>query len=421
MDLGYSEGVGIFLGILGIFIVVTTLLDMIMSAFSISKVGWYTHSITLSYKTFTSTLDRFLLQFTKHSRVPIIRNFRFQRPIGILTLVTVLVFWLVSAWVGWSLIFMLERGAVWSNAETRVATIWERFYLSGISISALGMGDVVGRSPTSQLIVVLATFHGILIVAISTAYILNVVPFVAQMKSMSNMIFCVGESPYEVLYRCWDSKNKNFGKLDDILLSLLEKISAVTQGFRAFPIMQNFLYDPKPANNVLVNLAVLHETLFLMSYAIEPEYQVDQLTLNAVKKSLHIMLNELSQFYWGQSWLRIFCYDNLNIKILEKPTAIPFHDKWLNDFGASHLPIRRDILQVREKLMQSDKFHHNRFILKELLDREAIPWETVFYTEANFAEFINYKRAVEPCLHPAEHSTFVVTTEASQPQQATEA
>ncbi len=201
----------------------------------------------------------------------------------------------------------------------------------------------------------------------------------------------------------------------------MDKISSVTQGFRAFPIMQNFLYDPKPANNVLVNLAVLHETLFLMSYAIEPEYQVDQLTLNAVKKSLHIMLNELSQFYWGQAWLRIFCYENFNVKILNKPTAIPFHDQWLQDFGASHLPIRKDILQVREKLMQSERFHHNRFILKELLDREAIPWETVFYAEANFAEFINYKRAMEPCVEVVNEPNELGTTESSQPNAATEA
>lgn len=131
-----------------------------------------------------------------------------------------------------------------------------------------------------------------------------------------------------------------------------------------------------------------------MSYAIDPEYQVDQLALNSVKKALHLMLRDLSMFGWDELWFRLCCLENFNIKFKEKYHTVPFHDEWIKDVSSTLLPIRKDILQVKEKLINNELFQHNRYVMKTLLEREAISWENVFYTTQNITEFLNYKMAL---------------------------
>ncbi|RCV87305.1 potassium channel family protein [Billgrantia montanilacus] len=172
--------------------------------------------------------------------------------------------WVGLAWLGWWLLFCSEGQAV-THADTGIeASLVERAYFLGYTITTLGYGDFVPGSPKWQILAVLAAGNGLVLFTLAVTYIVAVVSAVVDKRQLAILISALGETPEQMLSNM--DEGEAFEELADQVDALKGQIIAISEQHLAYPIL-HYYHASEPERALPMALARLYQTLTIICFA----------------------------------------------------------------------------------------------------------------------------------------------------------
>jgi hypothetical protein len=209
----------------------------------------------------------------------------------IVILVTVAV-WLALLWLGWTLIFMADSGAVLESMSNRPADWSGRAYFAGFTVITLGIGDYVPGGAGWRLLTVVASMSGFFLITLVITYLLPVLNAAVQKRSVAAYVTALGHTPDEMLEKAWNGKD--FCALEQHLTTLIPSIGQIAHSYVAYPVLHYF-HPPRRAVAFPPSLAVLDETLTLLTTAVPAEQRPSPLLMAAARGSIEELLYTLDR------------------------------------------------------------------------------------------------------------------------------
>ncbi|WKV92337.1 transposase DNA-binding-containing protein [Halomonas sp. HAL1] len=202
--------------------------------------------------------------------------------------------WFLVAWLGWFLLFCSSPQAVVLSSSNATASLVERAYYTGYTLTTLGYGDFVAGNDNWRLPAVLAAANGFFLFTLSITYILNIITNVIQKRQTSLTISALGENPQQILAST--SGDGKFATLVSQLQPLQQSISTLGQQHLAYPILH---YYHSETSSKALSLAI--------ALQLPTSHQLHKHTVDKVKPDVFFWL--LSSFdmirgiNMGQHWV----------------------------------------------------------------------------------------------------------------------
>lgn len=191
-------------------------------------------------------------------------RFRFLlRATGPTLLVLILVGWLLTLAVGWSLVFSAD-GALAQTAEPeeRSSVRWRDalFFVIGRLIGT-GSSNLEPDQAGWSAALAMLTLSGVLLLTLAVAWILPVVGAVVQKRALASKLSSLGGTPEEIITRAWTGRD--LGDLNLHLLPIIDQLTVLAQRHLAYPVIHHF-HSTAPRTAIAARLAALDEALTLV-------------------------------------------------------------------------------------------------------------------------------------------------------------
>jgi hypothetical protein len=189
---------------------------------------------------------------------------------GFLITLTIMATWVLLFWAGWLLVYCGSETAV-VNAQTKVpATVVERIYFSGYTLSTLGMGDF---SPQGDFFVLATAIHslsGLFIITFSVSYLIPLLQAAVNRSHLALQISGLGKTPQDIILRmCHPSGDCS--ALEQHLVSLTSEIALLAQRHLAYPLLHYFT-GTSQEDALGPRLAALDEVLTILKYGTDRQW-----------------------------------------------------------------------------------------------------------------------------------------------------
>lgn len=183
---------------------------------------------------------------------------------------SVLIFGLVSLWiallyVGWLLVFVSDTTAVINAQDKAPATLMERVYFTGFTISTLGVGDYVPKGGLWQFLTTAAGLAGFFLLTFVISFLLSVTQKQSLRRTLALSIHHLGETPTELIVRHWQPAANSIS--ENVLDLVLPDLIQFEQQHLDQPILNRF-HGATARSSVQLAVAVLDEALTIAEFAI---------------------------------------------------------------------------------------------------------------------------------------------------------
>lgn len=172
--------------------------------------------------------------------------------------------WFLVAWLGWFLLFCSSPQAVVLSSSNATASLVERAYYTGYTLTTLGYGDFVAGNDNWRLPPVLAAANGFFLFTLSITYILNIITHVIQKRQTSLTISALGENPQQILAST--SGDGKFATLVSQLQPLQQSISTLGQQHLAYPIL-HYYHSETSSKALSLAIARLYQAIAIACFA----------------------------------------------------------------------------------------------------------------------------------------------------------
>lgn len=209
---------------------------------------------------------------------------------GPVIFVLTLLVWITLLWVGWTLVFAGgERTLI--DTMNRGPISWsDRLYFAGYTMFTLGIGDFVPREGVWQIVSVLTTGSGMLVVTLSVSYTLSVLDAVTQKRSFASGVTGLGMDSTALVRTAWDGKG--FSEFDLVLNTYISQLNTLTSNHKAYPVLHYF-YNPRAEQAPVVAIAILDEALTIFRFGISKEYRPNNVIITNARSSVQSYLETL--------------------------------------------------------------------------------------------------------------------------------
>lgn len=171
--------------------------------------------------------------------------------------------WIVIAWAGWWLLFSSEPLAVVNSTSRVAASLSERAYFTGYTLTTLGYGDFVPGGSAWRLLSVLAAGNGLILFTLAVTYIVPVVSAVTQKRQLDLTISAIGRTPCRIAAATAD--DGDYRSLATQLQQLQGGIASLGQQHLAYPVLHYF-HSRHDDSALPVALARLYQVLVLLQH-----------------------------------------------------------------------------------------------------------------------------------------------------------
>ena len=221
-------------------------------------------------------------------------NHRLLAAAGLLLILGMAFIWYLLTWAAWSLIFCSFQDAIVNSSNGEPASIWGRIYFVAYTITTLGRGDYQPSNTIWHLLTGLSAANGFFLVTLSIAYLFPVVSAATEKRILAVTISCLGGTADEILIKAWNGKD--FGNLDQHLISLTPLIVALGEKHLTYPVLHYF-HTPLRSRCLPLSIAALDEAMTLLQYAVPLETRPDPAALFPVRRSCAAFLTTLKSDY----------------------------------------------------------------------------------------------------------------------------
>lgn len=190
-----------------------------------------------------------------------------QRVLGPVLLIGILVGWLTTLALGWSLVFSAE-GALSTTAEpgqrsSDVRWVDSLFFVFGRLVGT-GSSDLEPDEAWWSTAVALLTLSGVILLTLVIAWILPVVAAVVQKRALASKISALGGTPQDIVLTSWTGRD--LGDLNLHLLPIIDELTVLAQRHLAYPVIHYF-HTTAQRTAIGARLAALDEALTLIDAA----------------------------------------------------------------------------------------------------------------------------------------------------------
>ena len=207
-----------------------------------------------------------------------------------------LVCWLLGLWVGWTLVFSGAAEAVVSAKDQSPATLVDRIYFVGYTITTLGLGDFHAAGGPWRVTTVLAAASGLMLFTMAITYIVPIVGAAAALRQLGSYIDGLGDDPVDVVTRSWDGDPRDggigFDPLKTHLTAITPMVATMRQNYLAYPILHYFHSDD-PRSSAPLRLAALDEAVTLLTHAVAERVRLPRQTIATLRAQLNGFLGML--------------------------------------------------------------------------------------------------------------------------------
>ncbi|MHB0775138.1 potassium channel family protein [Halomonas sp. WWR20] len=239
-------------GMLGVLLILGVAYDCIKTTLSASSSGPLTNRLT---KGVWSLLLRF------HRRRP---QHKLLGSAGTWITFSLVLCWLVFTWLGWFLVFSSSPQAVVNSTSMVTASLMERLYFIGYTITTLGYGDFVPGAPQWRLLATLAAGNGFLLFTLSVTYAIPILSAATEKRQLALSINVMGRSPLEIIES--HVGKGDFQSLCNQLQQIQGSIAGNSQKHLAYPIL-HFFHSVEEDTALALALARLDEALSIILYS----------------------------------------------------------------------------------------------------------------------------------------------------------
>ena len=215
---------------------------------------------------------------------------RWLAAVGPALAVLTLLVWLAGLWSGWTMIFSASPDAVVEAQSKAPASLVDRLYYVGYTLTTLGLGDFQPAPGGWRVATVLAAANGLFLFTMAITYIVPIVAATAAQRQLATIIDALGDDPADILARSWH--DGGFDMLESHLVTLMPMIAAIREQHLAYPIL-HFFHSGEREAAMPVQLAVLDEALTLLAHGVEPAARPAPQTLGPLRAQLEGFLATL--------------------------------------------------------------------------------------------------------------------------------
>ena len=266
----------IFLGLIGIFLILFVVYDVLWTTLRLSGAGPLTSWVT-------TLLWRLSLRLTRSHRTLALAGFW-------IVLFTVSL-WIGLVWIGWALVLGMDARAVVNATTGQPAGFLERIYFAGSTLITLGLGDYQAAGRGWQVLTAVAAANGFFLVTLAITYLLPLVQAVQQRREVAVYISALGETPEDILLRAWNGTG--FGRLPDHLVALTQLLMQLGQAHLNYPVLHCFHSRDRDAA-IAPMIAVLDEGLTLVD-GLDPGLRPDPVTVYPLRRGIDRLLGTLAE------------------------------------------------------------------------------------------------------------------------------
>jgi hypothetical protein len=202
------------------------------------------------------------------SRAPHRTRHRLLATVGVALAVVVLLFWILTAWLGWTLVFHGGSSAVVSSTTGEPAGSLERAYFAGYSVFTLGNGEFQPNGSPWQLLTVTATISGLILTTLAVTYLVPVASAAADRRRLATTISSLGATPEDIVCRAWDGTS--FGSLDQHLVRLVDEINRAAQRHLTYPVL-HYLHSVDRRTALAPSIVALDGAVRLLADGLDAE------------------------------------------------------------------------------------------------------------------------------------------------------
>ena len=184
---------------------------------------------------------------------------------GPLILAGGLLTWVLLLWVGWTLVFASSTNAIIDTLRSNPLSWTDWFYYAGYAIFTLGNGDFAPQDGPWQIITIIATGTGMLLITLSVSYLLNVLSAVTQKRAFASGVTGLGDTGTDVVRTSWNGER--FTGLDLPLNTFTSQLNTLTSNHKACPILHYF-HSKRAGQSPIVAVVILHEALNFLQYGL---------------------------------------------------------------------------------------------------------------------------------------------------------
>ncbi|WP_347160338.1 ion channel [Pontibacter chitinilyticus] len=211
---------------------------------------------------------------------------------GLAVLLCILLLWILGMWGGLFLMLLADPDAV-VNSSTH-ASVLEKLYYAGYTLSTLGNGGYMPGSNSWRLVTDIGSFSGLVFITTSITYFVPVLSAVNLQSQLSLLINSMGETPQKIVSNSWDGNG--FSAFTDNVPSLCQLLLKHTIDHHSYPVIHYF-HNSKQRLSVVLSLAKLDEVQLLLAHAVPAGNGNDQLKLAMLRAALEDYLGVVLQNY----------------------------------------------------------------------------------------------------------------------------
>lgn len=217
----------------GVLLVVAGIIDLFMTVLYYDEAG-----------ALSTRMYRFVWAFLRRvsARVPHrFTSFVLSLGVPVMVLASVLI-WIALQVLGFAAIYLVGlRGDSFQIATGLDVGVFEALYLSGITLSGLGYGDIAPADSTFQVVASLQALIGYGFLTLAIAYVVNVYQVIREMGVLSSDIYHESQRTYEARYIL--SVHFHDGETRDLegrLKTFYHSMIAHHEGMRHYPFVFYF-------------------------------------------------------------------------------------------------------------------------------------------------------------------------------------
>lgn len=177
---------------------------------------------------------------------------------GMLIMLQTLLQWIVLLWLSHFLIFMSDAGSLVQAQTKAPASVAEKFYVVGYTITTMGNGDFSASSSNWKLFLSATALNGMVVFTVALTYLLQVLS-----KAKAKRIFCRSISSFGNSADSFASvvgNGETLAPLHPVLNDWSQQIAQLAEIHLSYPII-HYYYSRQATLSLAVMLGVLHEGL----------------------------------------------------------------------------------------------------------------------------------------------------------------
>jgi hypothetical protein len=266
----------------GIVLIVVIGYDFFYTTLSFSGAGYLSRLMSRLLSALFLLLNRY---------IPHRKALRYSGVTHILSLIGL---WIGLLWIGFFLLLMSDPDSVVEAGSGFAASTLTKLYVSGYTLSTLGVGDYIPGTERWQITMAAFSFVGFIFITTTMTYLMSLSTAVIHKRNLSLFIANMGVSPEEIVANSYHEER--FAGLRKVAPTLREMINKHNQNHFAHPAMHYFYSRFRP-ESISINLTNLDEALSIIFHLGEKPDSADH-ELRALRKAIDSYLDSIGHNFF---------------------------------------------------------------------------------------------------------------------------